>query len=45
MSDQLGGYTAYASRSKVTPLHISADRAMRAVLTGGSLVNADTPIK
>lgn len=42
MSYQLGGYTVYVPRDKVTPLDISADRAMRAVLTGGSLVHADT---
>lgn len=40
MSYQLGGYTVYVSRSKVTPLHISADQAMRAVLTGGSLLSS-----
>lgn len=48
MSYQLGGYTVYVPRGKVTPLDISADRAMRAVLTGGSLVHADTstnPVK
>ena len=48
MSYQLGGYTVYVPRGKVTPLDISADRAMRAVLTGGSLVHAGTstnPVK
>ncbi|HAC35126.1 MAG TPA: hypothetical protein DCF45_11470 [Gammaproteobacteria bacterium] len=37
MSYQLGGFTVYVPRHRVTPLNISADQAMRAVLTGGSL--------
>lgn len=37
MSYQLGGYTVYVPRSDVTPLNISADQAMRAVLTGAAL--------
>ena len=37
MSYQLGGFTVYVPRHRVTPLNISADQAMRAVLTGGAL--------
>ena len=37
MSYQLGGFTVYVPRHRVTSLNISADQAMRAVLTGGSL--------
>lgn len=37
MSYQLGGYTVYVLHSSVTTLDISADQAMRAVLTGGAL--------
>lgn len=37
MSYQLGGYTVYLDRERVTPLAVSAEQAMRAVLTGGSL--------
>ena len=40
MSYQLGGYTVYIPRSSVTPLDISADQAMRAVLTGGPLLSS-----
>lgn len=39
MSYQLGGYTVHVPRDRVTPLDIPADQAMRAVLTGGSLLN------
>ncbi len=41
MSYQVGGYTLYLSRDCVRPLGISADQAMRAVLTGGSLTLTD----
>ncbi|HAD10524.1 MAG TPA: hypothetical protein DCF62_13670, partial [Porticoccaceae bacterium] len=40
MSYQLGGYTVYIPRSSVTALDISADQAMRAVLTGGPLLSS-----
>lgn len=37
MSYQLGGYTLYLPRERVTPLDVSAEDAMRAILTGGEL--------
>ncbi|MBK1724520.1 DUF502 domain-containing protein [Thiocystis violacea] len=37
MSYQLGGFTLYLERERITQLDVGADRAMRAVLTGGSL--------
>ncbi len=37
MSYQLGGFTVHLPKSSVTPLDVPADKAMRAVLTGGSL--------
>jgi uncharacterized membrane protein len=37
MSYQLGGYTVHVKRDRITPLEVSTDQAMRAVLTGGSL--------
>jgi uncharacterized membrane protein len=37
MSYQLGGYTVHVPRSRITPLEVPADQAMRAVLTGGAL--------
>ena len=37
MSYQIGGFTVHVPRSRITPLDVPADRAMRAVLTGGSL--------
>jgi len=37
MSYQLGGFTAHVPRSRITPLDVPADQAMRAVLTGGAL--------
>jgi uncharacterized membrane protein len=39
MSYQLGGYTVHVKRDRITPLEVSTDQAMRAVLTGGSLVS------
>ncbi|MFD2112009.1 DUF502 domain-containing protein [Thiorhodococcus fuscus] len=39
MSYQLGGFTLYLDRDRITQLDVGADRAMRAVLTGGSLGN------
>src|ERR1043165_5719360 len=35
MSYQIGGYTIYLSRSKVTETDLSVEQAMRIVLTGG----------
>jgi len=35
MSYQIGGYTLYLPRSALTPLDMSAETAMRLVLTGG----------
>lgn len=37
MSYQLGGFTVHVPKERVTPLNVPADRALRAVLTGGSL--------
>jgi uncharacterized membrane protein len=34
---QLGGFTVHVPKSRMTPLDVPADQAMRAVLTGGSL--------
>jgi uncharacterized membrane protein len=41
MSYQLGGFTVHVPKSRVTPLDVRADQAMRAVLTGGSLRSAN----
>ena len=41
MSYQLGGYTVHVKRERITPLDVSTDQAMRAVLTGGSLQARD----
>ena len=40
MSYQLGGFTVHVPKSRVTPLDVPADQAMRAMLTGGSLQSA-----
>lgn len=37
MSYQIGGYILYVPKSRITPLEVSAEDAMRAVLTGGEL--------
>lgn len=37
MSYQIGGYTLYLPRERITPLDVSAEDAMRAILTGGQL--------
>ncbi|MGD8206557.1 MAG: DUF502 domain-containing protein [Thiohalocapsa sp.] len=37
MSYQVGGYTLYLDRSRISPLHVSPEDALRAVLTGGAL--------
>ncbi|GAB2189775.1 DUF502 domain-containing protein [Sessilibacter sp. MAH2] len=36
MSYQIGGFTMYMSRDKLTPLNISIEEAMRITLTGGA---------
>lgn len=36
ISYQLGGFTVHVPKSRVTPLDVPADQALRAVLTGGS---------
>jgi uncharacterized membrane protein len=41
MSYQIGGFTVHVPRSRITPLDVPADRAMRAVLTGGSLLDPE----
>lgn len=40
MSYQMGGYTLYLDRERVTPLDVSPEEALRAVLTGGSFAGA-----
>jgi uncharacterized membrane protein len=35
MSYQIGGYTVYIPRSRVTETELSVEQAMRIVLTGG----------
>lgn len=40
MSYQVGGYTLYLTRDRVRPLDIPPDEAMRAVFTGGSLIES-----
>ncbi|MEA3640337.1 MAG: DUF502 domain-containing protein [Lamprobacter sp.] len=37
MSYQVGGYTLYLDRSKVRPLAVGAEQALRSVITGGAL--------
>jgi uncharacterized membrane protein len=41
MSYQVGGYTVYVPRDRVTALQVSAEEAMRAILTGGSLTKGE----
>jgi len=43
MSYQIGGYTLYLPRSRLTPLDMGVEEAMRLVLTGGMSVASDTP--
>ncbi|MEE4295574.1 MAG: DUF502 domain-containing protein [Wenzhouxiangella sp.] len=38
MSYQVGGYTVYLERSRVQPLAVGAEQALRSVITGGSLI-------
>lgn len=40
MSYQMGGYTLYLDRARVTPLDVTPEEALRAVLTGGSFAGA-----
>jgi len=42
MSYQVGGFTVYLERARITPLHVGAEQAMRAVLTGGSVARRDS---
>ncbi len=42
MSYQIGGYTLYLPRDRLTPLDMSVEEAMRLVLTGGVSVAAET---
>lgn len=45
MSYQIGGFTIHVPRSRITPLDVPADQAMRAVLTGGKLqARAGVPV-
>lgn len=45
LSYQIGGYTLYIDRNKVTPLNIDVQTAMRIALTGGSAASAaDTSV-
>lgn len=37
MSYQVGGYTLYLDRSRVRPLAVGAEQALRSVITGGAL--------
>jgi len=37
MSYQIGGFTLYLDRNQISELDVSAERAMRGILTGGSL--------
>jgi uncharacterized membrane protein len=39
LSYQIGGYTLYIDKGKVTPIDIDVETAMRAALTGGSSSN------
>ena len=39
MSYQIGGFTLYLARDQVSALDVSAEQAMRAILTGGSLAS------
>ncbi len=38
MSYQIGGYTLYLPRDRTTPMDVSAEDAMRAILTGARLI-------
>jgi len=44
-SYQIGGYTFYVERSKLKPLNISVDRAMKIAITAGILKEAQTKKK
>ncbi len=41
LSYQIGGYTLYIDKDKVTPLDIDVETAMRIALTGGTVNSAD----
>ncbi len=42
MSYQIGGYTLYLPRARLTPLNIGVEEAMRLVLTGGMSASGGT---
>lgn len=42
MSYQIGGYTLYVPRDRVTALDVTAEDAMRAILTGGQMTRPAT---
>lgn len=41
MSYQIGGYTLYLTRDKITPLNVDVETAMRIAVTGGSSIEKD----
>ncbi|MCG6943510.1 MAG: DUF502 domain-containing protein [Thiohalocapsa sp.] len=41
MSYQVGGYTLYLDRARISPLDVSPEEALRSVLTGGALAEQD----
>ncbi|NBC48986.1 MAG: DUF502 domain-containing protein, partial [Gammaproteobacteria bacterium] len=43
MSYQIGGYTLYLERSRVRPLAVGAEQALRSVITGGALTEGASP--
>ena len=42
LSYQIGGYTIYLERDKITPLDIDVETAMRIAVTGGNSIEKDT---
>ena len=45
MSYQIGGYTLYLPRARLTPLDIGVEEAMRLVLTGGMSARGGAPAR
>ncbi len=45
MSYQIGGYTVYLPRSRLTQLDMGVEEAMRLVLTGGVSLGGETPAR
>jgi uncharacterized membrane protein len=43
MSYQIGGYTLYLEPSRVRPLAVGAEQALRSVITGGALTEGASP--